>query len=473
MSETQYNALSVRLELQADCFAGVWAHHAQNRNLLEAGDVEEAMRAASAIGDDTIQRQHAGPRRARQLHARHFGAAHALVHDRHEERPDLGLQHLRGQRLSTVTLFEWLAAVCGELGWSVMRSHEMLDETRWSDLYEQGVSRNGRPARPRRRLAGRLVQRTPGGAAASRGRCCRRPHAAGSARHRHAGAQSAAPATGRARRRRWLRSRPLPDRTARTRARARSRRTPGPRSSTSSSTASSAARSSTSIATAAMALAHSRAGCAPVAAAGAHCPAGSPARPAAARRRARTLRPRRPVRSTGSRSGAAPPSEATRQQDLVDQLIEFSDVAREFRATRRRSDRPASSSTPRRMRASGERSSCEALASSDLCASTSCSMRAAASLKLAASCGDLVLAFNGDARAEIARTPLGHAALQAFEPARQTPHDRIGADADAEREQRECQYRTRAAAAVLGDAPAVSRPSASAEPIAGPRGVIT
>jgi predicted metalloprotease len=60
MSETQYNALSVRLELQADCFAGVWAHHAQNRNLLEAGDVDEAMRAAAAIGDDTIQRRTQG-----------------------------------------------------------------------------------------------------------------------------------------------------------------------------------------------------------------------------------------------------------------------------------------------------------------------------------------------------------------------------------------------------------------------------
>ena len=60
MSEAQYNALSVRLELQADCFAGVWANHAQNRKLLEAGDVEEAMRAASAIGDDTVQRRTQG-----------------------------------------------------------------------------------------------------------------------------------------------------------------------------------------------------------------------------------------------------------------------------------------------------------------------------------------------------------------------------------------------------------------------------
>ena len=60
MNETQYNALSVRLELQADCFAGVWAHHANNRELLEAGDVEEAMTAAAAIGDDTIQRRTQG-----------------------------------------------------------------------------------------------------------------------------------------------------------------------------------------------------------------------------------------------------------------------------------------------------------------------------------------------------------------------------------------------------------------------------
>lgn len=60
MSPTQYNAMAVRLELQADCFAGVWAHHANNRKLLEAGDVEEALGAAAAIGDDTIQRRTQG-----------------------------------------------------------------------------------------------------------------------------------------------------------------------------------------------------------------------------------------------------------------------------------------------------------------------------------------------------------------------------------------------------------------------------
>jgi len=57
VSEAQGNALSVRLELQADCFAGVWAYHAQQaKNWLEQGDLEEAMTAASQIGDDTLQR---------------------------------------------------------------------------------------------------------------------------------------------------------------------------------------------------------------------------------------------------------------------------------------------------------------------------------------------------------------------------------------------------------------------------------
>jgi uncharacterized protein len=61
MSEAQANALSVRVELQADCFAGVWAHHANAaRSILEAGDVEAALNAASAIGDDALQRQSQG-----------------------------------------------------------------------------------------------------------------------------------------------------------------------------------------------------------------------------------------------------------------------------------------------------------------------------------------------------------------------------------------------------------------------------
>jgi predicted metalloprotease len=57
LSEEEYNKLSVKLELQADFLAGVWAHHAQKmQNILEAGDIEEALNAASAVGDDKLQK---------------------------------------------------------------------------------------------------------------------------------------------------------------------------------------------------------------------------------------------------------------------------------------------------------------------------------------------------------------------------------------------------------------------------------
>ncbi len=60
-SQDEANALSVRLELQADCYAGIWAHHAdRSRQILETGDVEEALGAASAVGDDTIQKRSRG-----------------------------------------------------------------------------------------------------------------------------------------------------------------------------------------------------------------------------------------------------------------------------------------------------------------------------------------------------------------------------------------------------------------------------
>jgi predicted metalloprotease len=61
VDETQGNHLSVMLELQADCLAGVWAYHAdQSRRILEQGDIEEALNAASAIGDDRLQRRSRG-----------------------------------------------------------------------------------------------------------------------------------------------------------------------------------------------------------------------------------------------------------------------------------------------------------------------------------------------------------------------------------------------------------------------------
>ena len=60
MSEAEANQLSVRLELQADFLAGVWAHYAQKKGILEPGDIEEALGAASAVGDDRLQRETQG-----------------------------------------------------------------------------------------------------------------------------------------------------------------------------------------------------------------------------------------------------------------------------------------------------------------------------------------------------------------------------------------------------------------------------
>jgi predicted metalloprotease len=61
LGEVQMNAVSVKVELQADCLAGVWAHHSQaGKGWLEQGDVEEAINAASQIGDDTLQRKGRG-----------------------------------------------------------------------------------------------------------------------------------------------------------------------------------------------------------------------------------------------------------------------------------------------------------------------------------------------------------------------------------------------------------------------------
>jgi predicted metalloprotease len=61
IGEAEYNKLSVKLELQADFFAGLWAHYAQKvRNIVEEGDIEEALNAASSIGDDRLQRQARG-----------------------------------------------------------------------------------------------------------------------------------------------------------------------------------------------------------------------------------------------------------------------------------------------------------------------------------------------------------------------------------------------------------------------------
>lgn len=60
MSQTEQNQMSVRVELQADCFAGIWGHYTAQKGLLERGDLEEALNAAQQIGDDTLQRRTQG-----------------------------------------------------------------------------------------------------------------------------------------------------------------------------------------------------------------------------------------------------------------------------------------------------------------------------------------------------------------------------------------------------------------------------
>ena len=60
LSQEEYNKYSVRLELQADFYAGIWAYYTQKENLLESGDLEEALNVASAVGDDRIQKQAQG-----------------------------------------------------------------------------------------------------------------------------------------------------------------------------------------------------------------------------------------------------------------------------------------------------------------------------------------------------------------------------------------------------------------------------
>jgi predicted metalloprotease len=75
MDERRRNALTVRLELQADCYAGVWGFYAAKRNLLEPGDLEEGIRAAAAVGDDTIQKRTQG-----------YTVPDAFTHGRSEQR---------------------------------------------------------------------------------------------------------------------------------------------------------------------------------------------------------------------------------------------------------------------------------------------------------------------------------------------------------------------------------------------------
>lgn len=95
MSERDSNAMSVRTELQADCFAGIWARAAQQRfNSLEPGDIEEAMNAAEQIGDDTLQRNAGGAVRP-----------HTFTHGTSEQRQRWFLRGLETGSLSDCDTF--------------------------------------------------------------------------------------------------------------------------------------------------------------------------------------------------------------------------------------------------------------------------------------------------------------------------------------------------------------------------------
>ncbi len=96
LSKVAANQLSVRLELQADCFAGIWAHHAQKmRQILESGDLEEALNAASSIGDDRLQRQ-----------ARGYITPESFTHGTSEQRMYWFKQGVESGHLASCNTFE-------------------------------------------------------------------------------------------------------------------------------------------------------------------------------------------------------------------------------------------------------------------------------------------------------------------------------------------------------------------------------
>ena len=89
VDDIEANEVSVRQELQADCFAGVWGYHAGNRDLLEAGDVEEGLRAAQMIGDDLIQK-----------HAQGYANPESFTHGTSEQRKYWLMRGLQTGRLN-------------------------------------------------------------------------------------------------------------------------------------------------------------------------------------------------------------------------------------------------------------------------------------------------------------------------------------------------------------------------------------
>ena len=98
---SQANQYSVRLELQADCYAGVWGRSTQQRDKLEPGDIEEGLNAAASVGDDRILSQSGPPRERRLVHARLVAAARELVPEGLRDRRPARVRHVRGRRRVT------------------------------------------------------------------------------------------------------------------------------------------------------------------------------------------------------------------------------------------------------------------------------------------------------------------------------------------------------------------------------------
>jgi hypothetical protein len=96
LDRSDSNQLQVRVELQADCFAGVWAHYAAERwRVLEPGDVEAAMRTAAAIGDDRLQRQTQG-----------YVVPDAFTHGSSEQRARWFMTGLRSGQVASCDTFQ-------------------------------------------------------------------------------------------------------------------------------------------------------------------------------------------------------------------------------------------------------------------------------------------------------------------------------------------------------------------------------